>query len=588
MPTRSVLQSRHKLPTIIAGMRKARVRLATYGSIAAVAFTVACSEEGGLDAADGGGGPATSDGSSTASAGGAATGIPGATADSSGAGGSSTSGGDTTSNVTSSGTGGSTGGSAGETSSDADGSGGTTSNTAGGGSTGTGGTPTTAPASCEAPSWDPADFDAVYDVGPDQDYETPSDVPWESLAPGSLVRIHWRDMPYADKWVVSVAATEDAPVVVLGVPNDGQLPRIVGAGATTRAELDYWSSTRGIIKIGGSSVPELQTAEHVFIECLDLSGARAGNTFSNAEGDSEGYDDNASTIFLESGSHITLRNNVIHDSGNGLFIAHESSDIVVSGNHLFDNGNPGSAYEHNSYTEARGITFEFNRYGVLCEGCDGNNLKDRSSGLVVRYNFIEGGNRTLDLVDSAFDEINGAADYHDTFVYGNVLVELDGGNRQIVHYGGDNSDEFFRKGTLHFYHNTVVSERSGLASVVRLSSDDATIDARNNVFFASPGSNLAFLDDAGTALLSGNWLPSGWRQGSPSLTGSVTATDNVEGNDPGFLDAGAHDFRLGEDSSAAGIVVPLADAAADHPVNAQYPVAGSTERASADAAGAFE
>lgn len=585
-------------------MGKARVRLVTCGSVATIALAgFACSEDGGSDGSDGtdgletsSGGSGGSGGASTASgAGGASSGTPTTTAGGSSAGGSSSTEGSSTEGTstegTSSGTGGGTGGtggSTGDTSSDAGGSGGVSSTTAGGGSAGTGGTPTTAPPSCEAPSWDPADFDAVYDVGPDQDYETPSDVPWESLTPSSLVRIHWRDTPYADKWVVAVAATEDAPVVILGVPNDGQLPRIVGAGATTRAELDYWSGTRGIIKIGGSSVPDLQTAEHVFIECLDLSGARTGNTFSNAEGDAESYDDNASAIFLESGSRITLRNNVMHDSGNGLFIAHESSDIVVSGNHLFDNGNASSAYEHNSYTEARGITFEFNRYGALCEGCDGNNLKDRSSGLVVRYNFIEGGNRALDLVDSAFDEINGSSDYHDSFVYGNVLIELDGGNRQIVHYGGDNSDEFFRKGTLHFYHNTVISERSGLASVVRLSSADATIDARNNVFFASVGSDLALLEDAGTAVLSGNWLPTGWQQGSPSLSGSVSAMDNVEGSDPGFLDAAAHDFRLGAGSAAAGIVVPLAAAASDHPVSAQYPIAGNSERASADDAGAFE
>jgi hypothetical protein len=35
---------------------------------------------------------------------------------------------------------------------------------------------------------------------------------------------------------------------------------------------------------------------------------------------------------------------------------------------------------------------------------------------VIRYNWIEGGNRALDLVDSADDSINAAADYDDTFV----------------------------------------------------------------------------------------------------------------------------------------------------------------------------
>lgn len=51
-----------------------------------------------------------------------------------------------------------------------------------------------------------------------------------------------------------------------------------------------------------------------------------------------------------------------------------------------------SIYKHNSYTESQGIVFEFNHYGPLRAGCPGNNLKDRSTGTVIRYNWIEGGN----------------------------------------------------------------------------------------------------------------------------------------------------------------------------------------------------
>lgn len=458
-----------------------------------------------------------------------------------------------------------------------------------GGTGGSAGTPgVDPPPSCEAPDWDATDFATVYDVGPDQDYATPSDVPWESLTPGTLIRIHRRDTPYADKWVISVAATAEAPVVVLGVPSDGKLPEIVGDGAITRSELDYWSGTRGIIKIGGSSVPDLATASHVFVECLDLSGARG--SFSDEDGAQSAYDDNASAVFLESGQYITLRNNVFHDSGNGLFVAHASDHIVVSGNQLFDNGNTGSIYEHNSYTEARGITFEFNRYGELCDGCDGNNLKDRSSGLVVRYNWIEGGNRALDLVDSEYEDINGATDYDDSFVYGNVLIERDGGNRQMVHYGGDNSEEYFRTGTLHFFHNTVVSERNGLATIVRLSSSQANVDARNNIVYAAAGGDqIGFLEDVGSAVLSGNWLPTGWQLGSPSFDGDVSATDNHEGSDPGFEDAAAENFHLKSDAEARGITVPLATAASEHTPAYQFAApASGLPRTSTLAAGAFE
>jgi hypothetical protein len=447
-----------------------------------------------------------------------------------------------------------------------------------------------APPSCEEPAWDAADFANVYDVGPGQTYETPSDVPWETIGPDTLVRIHRRETPYADKWVLAVAATAADPVVVLGVPEGGLLPEITGVGAVTRSGINYWSEQRGVIKIGGSSVPDLQLAEHIVVECLDISGARADNTFTDDGGTVANYADNASAIFVEAGAHVTLRNNRFHDCGNGLFVAHESSEVLVSGNQIFDNGNVDSIYEHNSYTEASGIVFEFNYYGELCAGCPGNNLKDRSSGLVVRHNFIEGGNRALDLVDSEYADISDASDYDDSFVYGNVLVELEGGNRQIIHYGGDNDEAFFRTGTLHFFYNTVVSERPTLATLVRLSSPDATIDARNNVFYALAGATqFAVLEDAGTALLSGNWLQAGYLDGSPSVTGTVTATDNHEGASPGFADEAARDYTLSATSEARGITLPLSAAAAAHPVAYQFaPPSGAVVRASTEAAGAFE
>ncbi len=51
-------------------------------------------------------------------------------------------------------------------------------------------------------------FNFVYDVGPGYAYAEPSDVPWESLQPGTLVRIHYREQPYANKWVLAVAGTQ--------------------------------------------------------------------------------------------------------------------------------------------------------------------------------------------------------------------------------------------------------------------------------------------------------------------------------------------------------------------------------------------
>src|SRR5690606_26101384 len=187
----------------------------------------------------------------------------------------------------------------------------------------------------------------------------------------------------------------------------------------------------------------------------------------------------------------------------------DTRDILIQGNYIHGNGNVGRAFEHNAYTAAIGIVYEGNRFGPLRAGSVGNALKDRSAGLVVRYNWIEGGNRQLDLTEGDdTDAIPAHPSYRRTWVYGNVLIEPDGaGNSQIVHYGGDNQDTaLYRKGVLHFFHNTVVSLRSGNTTLMRLSTDDETADVRNNVLFvAAPGWRLAMLDGSGTLLLGHNW-----------------------------------------------------------------------------------
>ena len=43
-------------------------------------------------------------------------------------------------------------------------------------------------------------------------------------------------------------------------------------------------------------------------------------------------------------------------------------------------------------------------YGPLRSGALGNAVKDRSAGLVVRYNRIEGGARSVDMVEAVNDE----------------------------------------------------------------------------------------------------------------------------------------------------------------------------------------
>jgi hypothetical protein len=193
----------------------------------------------------------------------------------------------------------------------------------------------------------------------------------------------------------------------------------------------------------------------------------------------------------------------------------------------------------------------------------------------VRNNWIEGGNRQLDLVDGEDTQvIVDDPSYRETFVYGNVLIEPDGaGNSQIIHYGGDSGDEaIYRKGTLYLFHNTVVSNRSGNTTLLRLSSDAEHADVRNNVLYvAATGDRLAMLDATGSVELSHNWTKAGWVESHGGSAGVFDDGSGIESAAPGFADEVAQDFRpaAGADILDAGTALHP-DALPDYAVVRQY------------------
>ncbi len=437
---------------------------------------------------------------------------------------------------------------------------------------------------------------ATYEVGPGLGLETIGDVPWESLAAGDLVLISWRTDPYHEKFVICAAGTESEPIVIRGVPGPGgELPVIDGRDATTRSELNFWNEERGLLKIGGSNTPSDCHPEWIVVENLDLKSARPPYSFTGRSGLTD-YAGNAASVYIEDGDHIVIRNLIIHDSGNGIFGSAAASDVLIEGCHIYDNGIEDRIYEHNNYTEVDGIVFQYNRFGPLRTGCLGNNLKDRSAGTVIRYNWIEDGNRQLDLVESDHDEIVALASYATTFVYGNVLIEHDGeGNSQIVHYGGDGGDEsYYRKGTLFFFNNTLISTRSGNTTLMRLSTSDETADVRNNILYVTEdGSRLAMSNENGTMNLSNNWTKPGWVDSHGTLAGTINDGGGaVTGSSPGFVDKTGGDYHLEVTSDCIHAGTDLASGALpEHALLQQYVVHRGTEPRPVDGAldlGAFE
>jgi hypothetical protein len=207
----------------------------------------------------------------------------------------------------------------------------------------------------------------------------------------------------------------------------------------------------------------------------------------------------------------------------------------------------------------------------------GMNLKDRSASLVIRYNWIEGGNRQLDLVDTENLHIQGDPAYRQTFVYGNVLVELDAaGNRQITHYGGDSEVKSrYRKGRLFFYNNTMVSYRTDRTTLFHLSTDEENADARNNIFYVTAaGNTLSLLDHESTGVLdlSHNWFKPGRVKAFGMLNGVINDDGtSVEGSSPGFRDEPTQDFRLAMNSANVDAGTSLAaPVLPDHDVTREY------------------
>jgi hypothetical protein len=408
-------------------------------------------------------------------------------------------------------------------------------------------------------------FATDYQVGPGQAYSNISDVPLESLQAGDKVFIHYRSTAYKEKWVITAQGTAANPIEFIGVSNPGgQKPIIDGNGATTRTALDYWNESRGVIKIGGSSHPSNTLPSYILIENLDIRAARPPYQYTDDGGNTQSYVDNAASVYIERGEHITIKNCDIHDSGNGIFIGSSGGDtenILIANNYIYDNGILGSFLHHNTYTEATYITYEFNRFGPPKTGSLGNNLKDRSAGLVVRYNWIVSGSRLLDLVDSY--DLNGHPTYGTTYVYGNILIKEDGpSNNGVIHYGGDSGNTSdYRKGDLYFYNNTVISTRTGNTTLVNLDTQDETMHAFNNVIYPTEnGSFMALVTDNGTVNMQNNWLKTGWTDSHSTLLGTINDLgDNLVGSDPLFTDFANEDFSL-LDSSAlinAGDAIPV-------------------------------
>jgi hypothetical protein len=467
--------------------------------------------------------------------------------------------------------------------------------------------PTAAPATLALTACAASGKGTDYQVGPGKAYTTLDTVPWESIKAGDTVRLFYSSTPYKGKFAIFGQGTADAPIRVCGVrgPNN-ERPIIDGTGATSRPQLANMISGdatyrdihegRTLILLKGDANNYTSFPQYVQIDGLNIRNAYPGTPYTNTAGKSTSYNDPFSAcIWVDRGHNITIADNEI--SGCAMAVFSKSTDdgdfavsknLRIAGNYMWGAGYPGEVHEHTTYTQSVGTVIEFNRYGALRSGADGNSVKDRSVGTVVRYNRIEDGAHAIDLVESEDFPITATADpaYRTTFVYGN-LISKDGGLGSFIHYGGDHygstagaswGEPIFRKGTLYFFNNTIYATGTE-AWLFQLATTEEKAEVWNNVFVFAPSvtnKNMRMTSDLGSAWTPGgivnlgkNWASTGWADSDQyhTVPGQLNGTANLITGSSSPLDATTFVPLAGSPVVDAGVAGPAA--ASGYSVNFQ-------------------
>jgi hypothetical protein len=457
----------------------------------------------------------------------------------------------------------------------------------------------------------------VYDVGPGRARTLLREVPWASLQPGDIVNIHYKPGGYKEKFQISASGTAGARIVIRGIPdpNTGALPIIDGNGAVEDPAFDprhskftEWSlilvSPRNTGYVYGTT-----HVEFVDIETLDLRNATYSGdgsvTYTDKSGATRGYGAFCAGIYIEWARDFAVRGCEISNCGIGVFAnskngaAQSSARLLIERNYFHDNSNPYIADpanpggvplsngfgEHHCYTESVGIIYQYNRFGRHRPGARGVAIKDRSSGQVIRYN-------EFDMTEQSNVLIDAQPDYRDSYVYGNLItVQPYAGSMSMIFWGAFNSPNSYaqqHRGTLHFYHNTVVSHHEGMAlfhlpDSLYTGATNRTfesVDCRNNIFFTDTAlqNNIydaMYFSTAGSNHLGGgdivlgkNWISPNWRKESPGhpWTGQLLGTanlivgDSAGANNPGFADIARKNYYLLGSANAIDAAGPLAPA----------------------------
>ncbi len=338
--------------------------------------------------------------------------------------------------------------------------------------------------------------------------------------PGDIIEIQ-PGAYYLDTRFIHVlrSGEPDKPITIRGVVTDGKTPVI----DASRANVD-----RGIFRLE-------QSTHDIVFEDLELRNAK-GARFSNRA--TYGY--NAGAIYFQ-GNSITARRVHSHHNEMGWFATHNADHILIENCEVDHNGTQspeGEGPTHNFYFNAR---HQIVRNCYIHDSVEAQNFKSRGGNTIFAYNWVE---------EDAGYSVEVASDNDgNTLWIGNVIIKraAPGGMRRILGVG-DGVDS--ARGTLTLINNTIISTQPEDRYLFTQAKATCNVVLINNVF-AGPSTRLLDLHGTGRITGTNNWFQRG-------MEVPDTIADSRFGDDPGFVDAAAHDFhpRPGSPLIGAGLAAP--------------------------------
>ena len=399
--------------------------------------------------------------------------------------------------------------------------------------------------------------------------------------------------PYFEKLILTRKGTEAAPLVIRGVPDpeSGALPILDATGAKTSPNMQHYSDLTmddlGLVVTAPVAGTRDDYPKWVTISRLRVQHARGGVSYTDINGAKRTLAVGSAGVRLWQADHVTLEGLEVYENDNGIFAktngtavwSQFSPNLTVRRDHFWSNGLGTQC--HQSYIEVNGVVYEFNFYDLPKAGTSINQLKDRSAGMIIRYNFLLQAGRFLDLVETQDGQgvLLPLPSYRESFVYGNIfyMTAPPPTGATFIHYGFDGVVSADRAGTLYVYHNTFVSERDYNEAyrivMLTITGPADRVDFRNNIVVNKPLNSgkgnplLGWTYSAGAVDFSVNWVSPNWaacRDGIPcsaniSGTGNFYTPSSIW-DTPGFADLLGRDFRLLAGSTAIGRAGSLAPA----------------------------